>query len=225
VIFGIFSNFLHIGLLKISPESLFSGINQSLMSRKQIIPMPGAIPRGWGLMAPMMEAVQVDRQLFGARVMTLEDKDQQAIEIVRNHVSIAMGTALIPFPGAGFFGVASVQMNMLRQLAMLYEAPFMNVLGKNLLFAMLGAGTAGVGASLVRIIPGIGLLAGDLSLSLFSGASTFALGRMMANYFHHGGTLETLDLGWARRQYKDRMGEGREIAIEISKKDQAAEQE
>jgi len=53
-----------------------------------------------------------------------------------------------------------------------------------------------------------------------SGASTFALGKVVANHFHKGGTLEDLDFRTARKEYTEEMDTGKKVAEEL-KSDEA----
>ncbi len=152
--------------------------------------------------------------------MTNEERQTKASEIIKMHVGYSLGAALVPFPGADLLAVSAVQLNMLRQLAKLYQVGFMDVLGKNIISAVVGSSAARLGASLVKAIPGVGTIIGELSMPVLSGASTWALGRVVANHFHQGGTLEDLDLGAARKKYEAEVVEGKKVAEELKKADQ-----
>jgi uncharacterized protein (DUF697 family) len=145
------------------------------------------------------------------------DKQAKAKEIIRNHIGFSMGAALVPFPGADLLAVSAVQLNMLRQLAKLYQVGFMDTLGKTFISAVAGTGAARLGASLIKAIPGVGTFIGELSMPVLSGASTYALGNVVAQHFHDGGTLEDFDLTKARNTYKEEIEEGKRIANELKK--------
>lgn len=147
--------------------------------------------------------------------MTHTEKQQKAAELVRNHVGFSLGAALVPFPGADLLAVSAVQLNMIRQLAKLYQVGFLDTLGKNIVSAVVGGGVARLGASLVKAIPGVGTIIGELTMPVLSGASTYALGRVVANHLHSGGTLENLDLLNARKKYEEEIEEGKKIAVEL----------
>ncbi|MBK8556785.1 MAG: DUF697 domain-containing protein [Lewinellaceae bacterium] len=149
--------------------------------------------------------------------MLHEDKTAKANEIIRNHVGFSMGAALVPFPGADLLAVSAVQLNMLRQLAQLYNLGFIDSLGKNVISAVVGSSAARLGASLIKAIPGVGTVIGELSMPVLSGASTFALGKALAVHFHSGGTLEDLDIRKAKSVYDEEIVSGKDIADEISK--------
>lgn len=150
-----------------------------------------------------------------AKTMKHADKLHQANEIIKNHVGFSMGAALVPFPGADLLAVSAVQLNMLRQLAKLYNVGFFDTLGKNVVSAIAGAGTARLGASLVKAIPGVGTVIGELSMPALSGASTYALGQVVAHHFQKGGTLEDLDFKTARKEYTEEMDNGKQVADDL----------
>ena len=90
--------------------------------------------------------------------MNHEDKQSKASDIIKSHVGYSLGAALVPFPGADLLAVTAVQVNMLRQLAKLYNIGFMDALGKNIISAVVGSSAARLGASLVKAIPGVGTI-------------------------------------------------------------------
>lgn len=144
--------------------------------------------------------------------MQIQEKNQKASEIIRNHVGFAMGAALIPMPGADLLAVSAVQLNMLRQIARVYQVGFMDTLGKNIISAVAGGSAARLGASLIKIIPGVGTIIGELSMPALAGASTYAMGAVVAKHFQNGGTLDDLDLQSARTGYQQQMETGKEVA-------------
>jgi hypothetical protein len=50
-----------------------------------------------------------------------------------------------------------------------------------------------------------------------SGASTYALGKVVANHFQHGGSLDDLDLATARKGYETEILEGKQVVEEVSR--------
>ncbi|NJN35629.1 MAG: DUF697 domain-containing protein [Saprospiraceae bacterium] len=111
--------------------------------------------------------------------------------------------------------VTAVQLNMLRQLAKLYNVNFMESLGKNIITAVAGSSLARVGASLVKAIPGVGTIIGEMSMAALSGASTYALGKVFANHFANGGNLENFDLKNSKKVYEEELKNGKTVANEV----------
>ena len=166
---------------------------------------------------------QFERQLHQYHQhMQHADKQTKAQEIIRNHIGFSMGAALVPFPGADLLAVSAVQLNMLRQMAKLYQVGFMDTLGKNFISAVAGTGVARLGASLVKAIPGVGTIIGELSMPVLSGASTYALGNIVAQHFHNGGSLEDLDLTKAKKTYQEEVEQGKKVASELKTEEKIA---
>lgn len=163
----------------------------------------------------LLDLVEQERSLSVSKNMTHTEKQTKGTEIVRNHVGFSLGAALVPFPGADLLAVSAVQLNMLRQLAKLYNVGFLDTLGKNIISAVVGGGAARLGASLIKAIPGVGTIIGELSMPVLSGASTYALGKVVAAHFHAGGTLDDLDLGKARKKYEEEIETGKQVARDL----------
>lgn len=189
------------------------------MKFPKIKPIPAA---NVGVLLTALDLIHLEKNISKSKNMQQEEKQQKASEIIRNHVGFSMGAALIPMPGADLLAVSAVQLNMLRQLAKLYNIGFMDALGKNIISAVAGSSAARLGASLVKAIPGVGTVIGELSMPALSGASTYAIGRVVAAHFHKGGTLEDIDLNMARKGYEDEIKEGKQVAEEVSREGRAA---
>lgn len=171
-----------------------------------------------GRLLPLLTVFDiVEHEKTFSKAMTQEEKQAKSSEIIKNHVGFSLGAALIPLPGADLLAVSGVQLNMLRQLAKLHNVSFFDTLGKNILSAIVGGSAARLGASLVKAIPGVGTIIGELSMPVLSGASTWALGRTVANHLHKGGTLEDLDLAKARKTYETEIEDGKKIAQDLVK--------
>ncbi len=146
--------------------------------------------------------------------MDHEQKREKADNIVLNHVGFAASAAFLPFPVADIAAVSAVQLNMLRQLSSLYRIGFIDSIGKNVISAIVGGSIARLGASLIKLIPGVGTFIGEVTMPVLSAASTYALGQVVASHFAKGGTLEDFDLRSARRKYDDEIKKGKEVAKE-----------
>jgi uncharacterized protein (DUF697 family) len=173
-------------------------------------------PRKVTILLTMFDMYQHERNFTkNNHFMTTEEKQAKAEEIIRNHIGFSLGAALVPFPGADILAVSGVQLNMLRQLAKLYRVDFMDKLGKNIISAVVGGSAARFGASLIKAIPGVGTIIGDMSMAALSGASTYGLGKVVSTHFAKGGTMDDLDFTFAKKQYEMEVEEGKKVAIEI----------
>ncbi len=180
--------------------------------------------RRFTILYTLWNLVEQEKTLhLNSRTMLHADKHSKANDIIQNHVGFSMGAALVPFPAADLLAVSAVQLNMLRQLAKLYQVSFFDTLGKNVISAIAGGGVARLAASLVKAIPGVGTVIGELSMPVLSGASTFALGKVVANHFQKGGTLEDLDFKTAKKEYTDAVDTGKKMAEELKQTQNGAQ--
>lgn len=172
------------------------------------------LPTKFTFLLTLFDLIEQEKHL--SRTMTHEEKQAKASEVIKNHVGFSLGAALIPMPGADLLAVSAVQLNMLRSLAKIYGVGFMDTLGKNIISAVAGGSAARLGASLVKAIPGVGTIVGELSMPVLSGASTYALGRVVASHFQKGGSLDDLDLKNARKNYQSEMENGKRVAEDLT---------
>jgi uncharacterized protein (DUF697 family) len=139
------------------------------------------------------------------------NKRIEANGIVRKHVIWAMGAGLIPVPLLDFTAVTAVQIDMLSQLAKLYGVDYTVTTGKTFVAALTGTTFAQIGASIVKAIPGIGTVIGGVSMSVLSGASTYAVAQVAIHYFETGGNLLNIDLDAAKNMYKGAYEQGKDF--------------
>jgi len=159
--------------------------------------------------------IELERNM--KKAMSPEEKSAKASEIILNHVGFALGGGFVPIPGADIATVSAIQINMMRLLAKLYGVPFLQDLGRNIISAVVGSSLARLGASLIKFIPGVGTLIGSLTMPVLSGASTYALGRVVAAHFQNGGTLNDLDFNSARKRYAETLDEAKEVVQNMDK--------
>ena len=84
----------------------------------------------------------------------------------------------MPIPLFDIASVTAVQMDMLKQLADEYDADYSSSSGKAFVSALTGSTLARFAASAIKIFPGVGTVAGGISMSVMSAASTYALGQV-----------------------------------------------
>ena len=151
------------------------------------------------------------------------DKRMQADEIVRGHIVWAMGGGLLPLPLLDLAAVTAVQMDMLKQLSDLYEADFSQAMGKTFVAAMTSTTFAKLGASALKAIPGVGTFVGGLSMSLMSGASTYAVGQMAIGQLEAHGGWGNVDLDAAKAKYQEWFEKGKEYVANMEKEETASD--
>jgi uncharacterized protein (DUF697 family) len=146
-------------------------------------------------------------------------RKKKAELIIRNHMIWSMGAGLIPVPVADFFAVGAIQLDMIRQMCKVYEIDFKEKDGKAVVSALTGAGLSRLGANTaVKFIPGVGSIIGGVTMSVLSGASTYAIGEAFKKHFETGGTFLDLDTSRIRKMYDDLFEKGKKMASDIQDK-------
>lgn len=143
------------------------------------------------------------------------DKRAEADRVVRQHVLWAMGAGLIPVPIVDFAAVTGVQIDMLGRLARIFEVDHATSTGKTFVTALTGTTFARLGASVVKAIPGIGTVIGGASMSIMSGASTYAVAQVAIEHFRSGRPLDDIDLGSAEKAYRSAYDDGKAYASSL----------
>ena len=153
-----------------------------------------------------------------------EDKKAKAQSIVRSHVLWAMGGGLIPIPLVDFAAVTAIQLEMLQQLADLYGVDYSKSNGKAFVSALTGTTVARLGASLLKALPGVGTVLGGASMSITSGASTYAVGQVAIDHFANSGNLSNFVEDQLKKAYEDAFQKGKSYVSDLEdNKDEAAD--
>jgi len=142
----------------------------------------------------------------------VDRRDAVSETIIQNHAAYAAGAGLIPIPLLDFAAVTAVQIDMIRDLAEVYDVEFDASTGKALVASLAGATATRVGASVAKAIPGVGTLAGVVTGVGLGAASTWALGQIFRAHFEDQGTLEEVDVERSRPMFEDLMERGRGFA-------------
>lgn len=163
-----------------------------------------------------------------SKEVIVENVDQSKLDLstdlVKKYMWWSMGAGLIPVPFVDLAAVSGVQLKMLSDLSKLYEIKFSENKGKSIVSALLGSivpnsfAYGGVG-SVLKMIPLIGSVVGGVSMSLFSGAATYAIGKVFIQHFEAGGTFLDFDPVKVKEYFRSKFEEGKEIAKEMEKKD------
>lgn len=150
-----------------------------------------------------------------------EDLNQRVETAIRSHVVWSMGAGFIPIPVADIVAVAAVQLDMIRTISSIYGVDFKETEGKALVTSLTGSGLSRMGANaIVKMIPGVGSLLGGLSMSVVSGASTYALGQVFKTHFSVGGTFLDFDTERFQRYYDEQFEKGKTVATDIQKEEE-----
>ena len=152
------------------------------------------------------------------------ERSKHADTVIRNHVIWSMGASfLIPIPIADVFAVSALQLDMIRQLSRVYDIDFAETQGKAIITSLTSSTLARAGArSLIKLVPGIGTLIGGVTVSIFNGASTYALGEVFKRHFDSGGTILDFDTERLKKLYKEKFEKGKKVAQDWKEEEDAA---
>lgn len=145
----------------------------------------------------------------------MADKSTQADRVIDNHILWSMGAGALPIPIVDVAAVTAIQLNMLKELCLIYDVDYSEGFGKNLISSIVGAGVAKVGASAVKTIPVVGSLLGGVPMVVLSGASTYALGQVFKSQLQVTTVLSKFDMSGAKEMYKDAFEKGKQYVKDL----------
>jgi uncharacterized protein (DUF697 family) len=141
--------------------------------------------------------------------MTAIDRKQATDAIIRKHVLWSVGAGLIPVPLIDIASVTAIQLDMLKDLAELYEVDYTQSSGKAFVSALASSTFAGFASSMLKALPFIGTIIGGLSMSVLCGGSTYALGQVAVKHFTSRRTLVQINIRKAKQAYEEALEKGK----------------
>ncbi len=145
------------------------------------------------------------------------DKQKQAEQIVKKYVLLSLGGGLVPIPNLDIAAVTAIQIDMLKQICQLYKVSYSGSEGKAIISVVAGNSLASLGASMIKLLPGVGTVIGAMSMPILSGASTYALAHAVILHFESDGTLFDIDTEKLNQLYKENLKKGKEFALRLWK--------
>ena len=150
------------------------------------------------------------------------ERTKHAETIIRNHVIWSMGAGMIPILVADVFAVSALQLDMIRQLCRVYDVNFSETQGKAIVTSLTSTTIARLTAgSIIKMLPGVGTIIGGVTVSVFAGASTYALGQVFKKHFESGGTILDFDPARLKKLYKEQFEKGKKVAEQLRKDEKA----
>lgn len=133
----------------------------------------------------------------------------QIQKIIIDHVFWAMWIAFLKVPIVQELFLSAVQLKMINELCIQYGVKFSQNRAQALVLSLVSAlGTALlVQTSLLRMIP----LPSGLTLTVFAGALTYAIGKTFAHHFESGGTFLDLNTKHYRKYFAQWYQEGKDF--------------
>lgn len=150
-----------------------------------------------------------------------ELREIKAAQMVKKYMLWSMGAGLIPVPLVDVGVLSVVQLKMLYSLSKHYQVPFCKNAGKSAIATLLGFVTTNslrgsVFTSVLKGLPG-GALLGAVSMPIYSGAVTHAIGKIFVQHFESGGTFLTFKPYKVKEHFKKLYKEGQTVASNLKK--------
>jgi len=140
---------------------------------------------------------------------------EKAQPIIKRHVLFSAGAGFIPLPIVDIAAVTAIQLDMLRQLCKLYGQDYQDSSGKGFVGAIMGTTIGRIAAysvgSVLKGIPIIGSVLGGVTVSAFAGATTYAIGQVVAQHFASGGSITEFDADELREFYEEQLKKGKAV--------------
>jgi uncharacterized protein (DUF697 family) len=167
-----------------------------------------------------MEITMAKEETSTASEKIAVDADQVKLDeshaLVKKYMWWSMGAGLIPVPLIDIATVSGVQLKMLSELSKVYDVKFSKNAGKSIVSALIGGISADALSksyitSAIKSIPIIGIV-GSVSMPVFSGATTWAIGKVFIQHFASGGTFLDFDPQKVKDYFMNLFKQGQEMA-------------
>lgn len=120
------------------------------------------------------------------------------MNIVHRYVGVSAVAGLITVPVLDVAALGGVHIKLIQELSEYYGAEFSEHAARNILIAVAasllpGAIGSVLGRKALRVLPFVSHAAGLLTMSAFSAAVSYSLGRVIIRHFESGGTLDSFN--------------------------------
>lgn len=158
-------------------------------------------------MATKTETKTEDEAQIETQSVEKAERLDKASAIISNKCKWSAAAGFIPVPYLDLAGLAAIQVKMVSELTELYGKTVQQEVIKTTVATLLGTlTTAGLAApvalSALKLVPGLGAVAGGLSLGALGAAATYAVGKVFVNHFEGGGTLGNFDVNKVKDDLK-----------------------
>jgi uncharacterized protein (DUF697 family) len=148
-----------------------------------------------------------------------DTKKVAPVKHVKKYMWWSMGAGLIPIPLLDLGVVAGVQLKMLHGLSQHYDVKFKENAGKSIIAALTGTLTADAlrGSTLtsfIKSIPLVGVI-GSVSMPIYTGAITYAIGKVFIQHFESGGTFLDFDPQKVKDYFAKLYEDGKKVATNL----------
>lgn len=145
-------------------------------------------------------------------------RDEVADGLIQEFSVYAAGAGIIPIPGLDLVTVSAVQVTLVKKLCQLHGREFRETQTRTFVSVLAGSVAMRVAAEGMKLIPVVGTILGGAAMSLLSGATTYAIGRVFHEHFSGGGTLANFDAEGVKAYFAQKVEEGKAKMEEFRKK-------
>jgi uncharacterized protein (DUF697 family) len=145
---------------------------------------------------------------------------KEASSVMNKNILWAMGAGCIPLPLVDIAAVSGVQIKMLNELSGLYGVEFKSNRVKSIIAALVGGLTADTIArstfnSWIKSIPILGFI-GQVAMPVYSGATTYAVGKVFIQHFESGGTFLDFNPEKVKNYFASLYNQGKTVASNLA---------
>ncbi len=138
---------------------------------------------------------------------TVNQHDEEAVQaIIKKYTAIAAAASLVPVPALDLATLAGIQIKMIHSISKEHGVAISDSAAKvavsSLASTLPSGAIAGAGASLLKIVPGIGNIISAIASPGYYSAATYAVGQVFHSHFASGETLLSFDPAKAEDAYK-----------------------
>ncbi|MDW3192766.1 MAG: DUF697 domain-containing protein [Cytophagales bacterium] len=159
-------------------------------------------------------ADQTTQASAGTDAATGTDASSTSVDpsgIINTHSGVAAAAALVPVPGLDLVTLVGIQAKMVHSIGQAHGQSLNNNKLKVAITSLITAAPAStfsaLGASALKLIPGLGTVLGALASPAYFGASTYAVGKIFHMHFASGGNLLNFDADAVKDHYQGLVDE------------------
>ncbi|MGE5479914.1 MAG: YcjF family protein [Chloroflexota bacterium] len=145
---------------------------------------------------------------------------KEATGIMNKYILWSMGAGFIPIPLIDTAAVTGVQLKMLNDMSKAYGIEFKANRVKSIVAALVGGLSADMVSrsmfnSWLKTVPFIGIV-GQLSMPAYSGATTYAVGKVFIQHFESGGTFLDFNPDKVKNYFSNLYTQGKNVAASLA---------
>ena len=146
----------------------------------------------------------------------MDDLTRQSDKVIKDFAFSSVLVGFMPIPLLDMMGLITTQRIMVYRLSKLYSVPYSKNLAKTYLTTLMSGLTAYAAmpalSGILKMLPGVGTLAGGAGMAAVSSASTYAVGKVFQQHFERGGTLDSFDPASAKHLLAKEFEKGRTLS-------------